>query len=68
MRRKKIDNRILKTAFVFIFALITSALMPIFAQWYHQQTGIYPYGTIALSGFCGLALIIISVITIWEEI
>jgi hypothetical protein len=68
MRRKKIDKRILKTILVFICALITSALVPIFAQWYHQKTGIYPVGTIALSGFGGLALIIISVVTIWEEI
>lgn len=66
--KRKIDNRIFKTALVFIFALITSALIPIFSQWYHQQTGLYPYGTIALSGFGGLALIIISVVTIWEEI
>jgi len=68
MKRKKMNKRILKTALVFICALITSALVPIFAQWYHQKTGIYPVGTIALSGLSGLVLIIISVVTIWEEI
>ena len=61
------DKRIVKTAMVIIFAALISTLVPIFAQWYHQQTGMYPYGTIVISGFGGLALIIISVITIWEE-
>jgi hypothetical protein len=61
------DKRIIKTVLVLITVLLASALMPIFAQWYHQQTGMYPYGTVILSAIGGLGLASVSINVIWEE-
>ena len=64
---EKMDKRIIKTVLVFITVLLASALIPIFAQWYKQQTGMYPYGTVILSAIGGLGLASVSINVIWEE-
>ena len=62
------DKRIIKTAFVVLTAILTTALMPIFAQWYHQKTGIYPIGVFFVAGFGGFGITILSILKIWGEI
>lgn len=41
-------NKMTKLAIAFALAIISSLLMPIFAQWYYQATGIYPIGFLAV--------------------
>jgi hypothetical protein len=62
------DTRILKTAIVIFIGTLTAAFMPIFAQWYHQQTGMWPYGVAAVGGIGGLILSVMSILKIWGEI
>jgi xanthine/uracil permease len=44
-----------------IVTLIGTLLIPVFFQWWEQQTGIYPYGTL---GFCVLLSLINFVVII----
>jgi hypothetical protein len=37
-------NKTTKLIIAFVMATISALLIPIFTQWYYQQTGIYPIG------------------------
>jgi uncharacterized membrane protein len=41
-------NKMTKLAIAFALAMISSLLIPVFAQWYYQATGIYPVGFMAV--------------------
>ena len=37
-------NKMTKLAIAFAVSIVGSLLIPIFTQWYEQQTGLYPIG------------------------
>lgn len=41
-------NKMTKLAIAFAISIVGSLLIPIFTQWYEQQTGIYPIGFLAV--------------------
>lgn len=46
---------------MFIFTLISALLLPIFTQWYEQQTGIFPIGfymVLIVGGFISYVAVI----------
>ena len=51
-------NKKTKLFTAFIMASISALLIPVFAQWYYQKTGIYPTGFIFVWVFGGLASIL----------
>jgi hypothetical protein len=59
------DKRILKTILVIFCVSITSLLIPIFGQWYEQQTGIMPIVFYAISIIGGFATCVIIIYNIW---
>ena len=65
---KKMNKRIIKTAAVIMILAIVSAILPLFAQWYKQQTGIYPIGTVIVSSIGGLIVTVLSIHAIWEDV
>lgn len=62
------DKRILKTFAVIFLCTISALIIPVFGQWYYQQTGIMPVGFYAVAGFGGLIGAILSLLRIWGEI
>jgi len=51
-------NKKTKFFIAFIMASISALLVPVFAQWYHQKTGMYPVAFIGVWFFGGLASIL----------
>lgn len=62
------DKRIIKTILLLIGVGLTSLFIPMFGQWYEQQTGICPIGFYAIMGFGGLITTILTALKIWGEI
>lgn len=60
------DTRIVKTFLVIVSAGITALLLPIFGQWYYQNTGIDPIGFYMLMGFGGFAMTALTIAKIWD--
>lgn len=59
-------TKILKTILVVFGAMISALLIPIFGQWYEQQTGIMPIVFYAVSVLGGFATCAITVYNIWD--
>lgn len=62
------DSRIIKTALTIMAMSITALLIPVFGQWYSQQTGIDPIGFYMLSVLGGCVLAGITIAKIWGGI
>jgi hypothetical protein len=62
------DKRILKTILVAMSMIITSLLVPVFGQWYKQQSGIDPMGFYFITFIGSFSVSVMSILKIWGEI
>lgn len=62
------DKRILKTILVAVSITASTLIVPVFGQWYRQQTGIDTTVFYIIAFISGFAISIFSLLKIWGEI
>ena len=60
-------NNITKLALSIVVTIIATLLVPVFGQWYEQQTGINPVAFYTVSSLIGVMNIMYRVIIVIEE-
>jgi hypothetical protein len=61
------NKKLLKSIAVILSASVTSLVIPVFGNWYKQQTGFDPIAFYAVAGFGGLGISIATLFIIWEN-